>query len=143
MRTLKSYLFSYCRVGFTCRCPSGKLIGTPTCPGGQAQYIRVPNAGGTLYNVSAPSFYSALGLKEAKVEDSSLLLMADILPTGVFAATQALGHGKLRPMVRGDVYPAVKENTTSVLSVEDRKLTIAVIGLGPVGMVCILNTTTT
>lgn len=135
--TLKSDLTSYCRVGFTCRCPSGKLIGTPTCPGGQAQYIRVPKAGGTLYNVSAPSFYSALGLKEAKIDDSSLLLMADILPTGVFAATQALGHGKLRPMVKGAVYPAIKEDSASVLNADDRKLTIAVIGLGPVGVVSV------
>lgn len=63
--------------------------------------------------------------------------MADILPTGVFAATQALAHGKIRPMLKGAVYPAL-ENTGAnglTLTAEDRKLTIAVIGLGPVGIV--------
>ncbi|KAF7975330.1 hypothetical protein HWV62_9765 [Athelia sp. TMB] len=132
----------YCRVGFTCRCPSGRLFGTPTCPGGQAQYIRVPKAGGTLYSLSnsTADFWATLKAQGARpsLADSSLLLMCDILPTGVFAAFQALNHPKVLPMVTGLPYPASSLGTetaaTSKLTGEDQVLTIAVIGLGPVGL---------
>ena len=138
-----SYQTSYCRVGFTCRCPSGRLFGTPTCPGGQAQYIRVPKAGGTLYSLSnsMADFWATLKAQGARpsLADSSLLLMCDILPTGVFAAFQALNHPKVLPMVTGLPYPASSLGTeavaTSKLTGEDQALTIAVIGLGPVGLV--------
>jgi hypothetical protein len=36
-----------CLRGFTSRCPTSNLLGSPTLPGAQAQYIRIPNAGGS------------------------------------------------------------------------------------------------
>jgi hypothetical protein len=137
---------SYCRVGFTCRCVESRLFGTPNTPGGQAQYVRVPRAGGTLYNlegISAAYVHPDQEVKESieKLADSSLLLLSDILPTGVFAAFQALNHPKTLPMLTSRSYPqspgaALPEMGVSVpLKAEDQVLTIAIIGLGPVGVV--------
>ncbi|KAJ3762110.1 chaperonin 10-like protein [Lentinula raphanica] len=118
-----------CRVGYTGRCPSGALFGSPRLDGGQAQYVRVPKAGGTLYNLSSPASWSNTLTAKSDVEtllknisDSSLLLLSDILPTGVFAATQLLAHPKMQPMLTGRAWPS------------NRILTIAIIGLGPVGV---------
>ena len=96
---------SYCRIGFTCRCPSGRLFGTPFTPGGQAQYIRVPKAGGTLYSLSSAGDFWSTSEVKGNIADSSLLLMCDILPTGVFAAFRALNHPNVLPMVTGLPYP--------------------------------------
>ncbi|KAJ3830627.1 alcohol dehydrogenase [Lentinula raphanica] len=137
-----------CRVGYTGRCPSGALFGSPKLDGGQAQYVRVPKAGGTLYNLSSPSSWSNTLTAKFDVEtllknisDSSLLLLSDILPTGVFAATQLLAHPKMQPMLTGRAWPsslnqssAALDSDTGLLTPEDRILTIAIIGLGPVGI---------
>jgi len=128
----------FCRVGFTCRCIHSCLFGIPSLPGGQAQYARIPKAGGTLFNLTALAETSGL-----KIADSSLLLLADILPTGVFAALQALQHPKLSPMLTGSAYPAssfipsgtlLEKSNSVALQSGDRILTIAVVGLGPVGV---------
>lgn len=115
------------------------LFGIPTLPGGQAQYVRVPKAGGTLFRVSDVRSFST---KEHFTSPSrtSLLLLADILPTGVFAALQALQHSKLSPMLSGIPYPfggfvPYEVHSTSRVQEIDRMITIAVIGLGPVGVV--------
>lgn len=126
-----SSLPSFCRVGFTCRCIHSTLFGIPTLPGGQAQYARIPKAGGTLFSLTALAKSDPHVLALA---DSSLLLLADILPTGVFAALQALQHPKLSPLLTGSAYPSNPALTTP-LQTEDRTLTIAVVGLGPVGVV--------
>jgi len=135
----------YCRIGFTCRCPSGLLFGTPSTPGGQAQYVRVPKAGGTLYSLSGDDFWATLshantGAKP-RITDSSLLLMCDILPTGTFAAFQMLNHPKVLPMITSLPYPQSSFQRevgdvaeTGKLRSEDKFLTIAVVGLGPVGL---------
>lgn len=139
---------SVCRLGYTCRCPSGFLFGSPALEGGQAQYVRVPKAGGTLFNLSDPSTFSStlpegekrLVLKN--IADSSLLLLADILPTGVFAALQALNHPKVLPVITGRPYPLSffppgnidLSSTLAPLEESDKILTLAVIGLGPVGV---------
>ena len=73
-----------------------------------------------------------------------MLLLADILPTGAFAAIQALQHPKVATILTGAKYPFgafvprhVAASEASVrLHNEDRVLTIGVIGLGPVGIVC-------
>ena len=114
------------------------MFGTPGLPGGQAQYVRVPKAGGTLFKVD--DILSAS--PDIPPEDSSFLLLADILPTGVFAAIQPLQHPKLAAILSGVAYPhngylpAGLEKTPS-LAAEDKVLTIAIVGLGPVGMVSI------
>jgi threonine dehydrogenase-like Zn-dependent dehydrogenase len=75
----------------------------------------------------------------SSISDSSLLLLADILPTGVFAATQAINHPKVAPVITGKPWPLcfssdpVPGNEVNYTD-SDRILTIAIIGLGPVGV---------
>ncbi|EKM57942.1 uncharacterized protein PHACADRAFT_116423 [Phanerochaete carnosa HHB-10118-sp] len=114
----------FCRVGFTCRCMHSVLFGIPALPGGQAQYVRVPKAGGTLFKVESVTAASKDGSVSC-LADSSLLLLADILPTGVFAALQVLQHAKTSPMLTASPYP---------FGGFDRILTLAIVGLGPVGV---------
>ncbi|KAF8208642.1 chaperonin 10-like protein [Mycena galopus ATCC 62051] len=131
-----------CRIGYTCRCPLGALFGSPALEGGQAQYVRVPKAGGTLFNLSDPkSWHSTLSAEMkakalAGIADSSLLLLSDILPTGVFAALQAMNHPKVLPVLSGRPWPASFFPGDASITVlpEDRVLTFAIIGLGPVGL---------
>ncbi|KAF5382719.1 hypothetical protein D9615_002837 [Tricholomella constricta] len=135
-----------CRLGYTARCPEGALFGSPALEGGQAQYVRVPKAGGTLFNLSNPNTWStALSEQEKEkaltgLADSSLLMLADILPTGVFAALQALNHPKVQPILTGRPWPLCfspeisTEGNEISFTPEDRILTIAIIGLGPVGI---------
>lgn len=122
----------FCRIGFTCRCAVQILFGIPTLPGGQAQYVRVPKAGGTLFSMN--DFQDAKSL-----HPSSLLLMSDILPTGVFAATQLLQHAKLQPMLSKTPYPCTSQGDTKftggLIDNKDCALTIGIVGLGPVGLV--------
>jgi hypothetical protein len=108
--------------------------------------VRVPKAGGTLFKVEAVVTASSNGSRP-QLSDSSLLLLADILPTGVFAAVQALNHAKLSPMLSAKSYPFSAYVPASFipdepananlapLSHDDRALTFAVVGLGPVGVV--------
>lgn len=82
-------------------------------------------------------------------------MLADILPTGVFAALQALQHPNILPVIRGERYPLasagglscapdndyyrLEELLTDIhwpaMKGDDRILNIAIIGLGPVGVV--------
>ncbi|TFK27963.1 alcohol dehydrogenase [Coprinopsis marcescibilis] len=134
---------SACRIGYTARCPEGLLFGSPSLNGGQAQYLRVPKAGGTLFNLSDPTTWTSSMNEEQKkaalshLADSSLLVLADILPTGVFAATQAINHPKVQPIITGKPWPLCFSSTTgndiSILE-EDRIFTAAIVGLGPVGV---------
>lgn len=146
--------FSFCRIGFSSRCVHDILFGCASLNGAQAQYVRVPKAGGTLFVVSSspstPSYMSLPQTSIASFSDSSLLLLADILPTGYFTALQALQHPNVLPLLSGTPYPlsafANVPNAGKLVNVlkqvnqpspteEDRVLTIAVIGLGPVGIV--------
>lgn len=68
----------YCLHGFSSRCASSLLFGSPGLDGGQAEYVRIPLADGTA--VVAPP----------EIEDErALVLMADIFPTGYFGAKNA------------------------------------------------------
>lgn len=138
-------IHSVCRLGYTCRCPEGALFGSPALDGGQAQFVRVPKAGGTLFNLSNPVSWSTSLSDDKKAEalagiaDSSLLMLADILPTGVFAALQALNHPKVLPAVTGrpwprSLMPAAADESLTSLEAADKILTLAIIGLGPVGI---------
>ena len=142
-------IISVCRLGFTCRCPQGALFGSPVLEGGQAQYVRVPKAGATLFNLSDPdTFSSTLPRDEkvlalSKIKESSFLLLADILPTGVFAALQALNHPKVVSVLEGRPWPLSCFPSNSPLGVDktlipmrdsDKMLTFAIVGLGPVGV---------
>lgn len=145
--TAINHCFSFCRVGFTCRCVESRLFGTPNTPGGQAQYVRVPKAGGTLYRLDeALAAHTAQELEAQcsipRLADFLLLLLCDVLPTGVFAAFQALNHPKTLPMMTSQPYPHSFTLITlkgvlapSLHRPQDTVLLIAVIGLGPVGVV--------
>ncbi|KZV88609.1 hypothetical protein EXIGLDRAFT_722579 [Exidia glandulosa HHB12029] len=129
-----------CRLGFFCRCTHARLFGTPTLPGGQAQYIVVPHAGGTLSK--APTDPS---LPLGTIPEFALLLLADILPTGYFAALQVLNHPNILPCLTARPFPQLSPLLQDVVyafwqpafGAEDASLDIAVVGLGPVG-VCAL-----
>lgn len=94
----------FCKQGQSSRCLEGQSFGIPTndrfVNGGQAEYVRIPNADGTL--VLAPE----------TIPREMLVLMADIFPTGYFAARRFLG----------DLPPEKAKKAVNV-----------VIGCGPVG----------
>ncbi|KAH7017205.1 chaperonin 10-like protein [Ilyonectria destructans] len=95
----------YCLQGFSSRCEKSLLFGCPLLDGAQAEYVRVPLAEATV--VKAPS----------GIEDLKLCLMADIFPTGYFAASNALSG--LKPKI-------VSESV------------VVVIGCGPVGLCALI-----
>lgn len=68
----------YCENGFTARCDKSLLFGSRLLDGGQAEYVRVPLADGTV--LKAPD----------TISDRALLLMADIFPTGYFGVKSAV-----------------------------------------------------
>lgn len=71
----------YCSEGFSSRCEKCLLFGTALLDGAQAEYVRVPLADSTLFK-APPS-----------VKDPKLyLLMADVFPTGFFAAENAFNN---------------------------------------------------
>ena len=67
----------YCKNAHSSRCAKSQLFGSAGLDGGQAEFVRVPLADSTV--VKAPE-----GIK-----DEALVLMADIFPTGYFAAYNA------------------------------------------------------
>lgn len=82
------------------------LFGTAALDGGQAEYVRVPLADATV--MKAPK----------EIADNVLVLMADIFPTGYFAA-----------------HNAFKELTTEQVA----ESTAVLIGCGPVGLCALTN----
>ncbi|KAI4177161.1 MAG: hypothetical protein LQ343_000643 [Gyalolechia ehrenbergii] len=96
----------YCKNGFSSRCAKGMLFGTAALDGGQAEYVRVPLADATV--MKAPK----------EIADNVLVLMADIFPTGYFAA-----------------HNAFKELTTEQVA----ESTAVLIGCGPVGLCALTN----
>ncbi|KAG8684216.1 hypothetical protein FRC09_015540, partial [Ceratobasidium sp. 395] len=136
-----------CRTGFTSRCKESLLFGSPRLPGAQAQYVRVPHAGGTLFKFPPDDAPSSEVTTWDRVSDASLVLLGDILPTGYFAALQAIQHPNLAYGFAGRPFPApsgsLKASTVDTplvkLEEEDCKLTFAVVGLGPVGLCALVS----
>ncbi|PBP17346.1 hypothetical protein BUE80_DR011915 [Diplocarpon rosae] len=96
----------YCLRGYSSRCEKCLLFGCPLLDGGQAEYMRVPLADATA--VTAPP-----GIDEKK-----LVLMADIFPTGYFAAQNAF----------------TGFDTDTI-----RQSVVVLIGCGPVGLCALIN----
>ncbi|KAJ6008289.1 hypothetical protein N7540_012265 [Penicillium herquei] len=67
----------YCARGLSSRCARSQLYGSIILDGGQAEYVRIPLADSTLFH-APPS-----------IDEKKLVLMADIFPTGYFAASNA------------------------------------------------------
>ncbi|MCJ1430177.1 hypothetical protein MMC29_008093, partial [Sticta canariensis] len=82
------------------------LFGSAALDGAQAEYVRVPFADGTA--VKAPP----------NIADNALVLMADIFPTGYFAA-----HNGFKELTKDQIADA----------------TVVVIGCGPVGLCALIN----
>lgn len=124
-----------CKIGYTCRCLHSKLFGSPSLEGAQAQYVRVPKAGGTLFSLSNPALANKYP-NLSSISDASLLFLGDILPTGLFAALQALNHPKVTSAILQAPWPTHMEANFSSLSAPQSEniLTFAIIGLGPVGV---------
>ncbi|KAH8834991.1 alcohol dehydrogenase [Flagelloscypha sp. PMI_526] len=135
-----------CRLGFTCRCIHGLCFGTPLLDGSQAQFVRVPLAGGTLFSLSDPTSWPT-GKIDSKVPNSALILLADNLPAGLFAALQAFQHPKIQSIVSGLSWPdhfaspesSVESRMATVTRIEDRALTFGIVGLGPVGICAMIS----
>ncbi|KAF2107461.1 chaperonin 10-like protein [Lophiotrema nucula] len=96
----------YCKYGFSSRCAKSLLFGTTGLDGGQAEYVRVPLADATA--MKAPD----------GIRDDALVLMADIFPTGYFAAHNAFK----------DFSPE-----------EIKESTVVLIGCGPVALCALVN----
>ena len=143
----------YCRLGFTARCVSSLPFGSPSLQGAQAQYVRVPLAGGTLFSLSTPSTSVddplSLSQELSNLPDPTVLLLADVLPTGLFVVLQALTHPKLAPIFTGIPWPRnvgqpawgtlLSGCTLPYLSSADKILDVGIVGLGPVGLVSYFN----
>ncbi|KAJ5637801.1 hypothetical protein N7490_007680 [Penicillium lividum] len=96
----------YCDGGFSSRCARGQLYGSAVLDGGQAEYVRVPLADATL--VHAPP----------TIDEKKLVLMADIFPTGYFAASNAF---------RSLDTPTIEKST------------VLLFGCGPVGICALVS----
>ncbi|KAM0802216.1 putative alcohol dehydrogenase [Usnea florida] len=96
----------YCKQGYSSRCSKSALFGTTGLDGAQAEFVRVPLADSTA--VKAPE----------GIADNALVLMADIFPTGYFAANNAF-----------------KDLTKEQIS----EATVVLVGCGPVGLCALIN----
>ncbi|KAL2156230.1 hypothetical protein VTH82DRAFT_975 [Thermothelomyces myriococcoides] len=108
----------YCTHGASSRCTNSLLFGSEALDGGQAEYVRVPHADGTV--VKAPAELA----HEDKDEDGdararALILMADIFPTGFFGAKNAFGLLAEQGQPAGEAV-------------------VAVVGCGPVGLCAVV-----
>lgn len=99
----------YCERAESGRCTrGGKCFGTPVLAGAQAEYVRVELAETTLYH----------SLNDKAVPRQLQVLMADVVPTGYFVASNA--YNLLNPIERS-------KHTTAV-----------VVGCGPVGLCAVV-----
>lgn len=96
----------YCKKGFSSRCEKCQLFGCAVLDGGQAEYCRIPLADATV--AKAPP----------NIDEKKLVLMADIFPTGYFAAANA--------------FRGFDEETISTS-------VVVLIGCGPVGLCALVN----
>ncbi|KAJ5881360.1 uncharacterized protein N7529_000032 [Penicillium soppii] len=96
----------YCSRSMSSRCVESKLFGSPVLDGGQAEYVRVPLADSSL--VQTPE----------AIDKIKLVFMADIFPTGYFAALNA--------------FKGIDEK-------EINNSTVLLFGCGPVGLFALIN----
>jgi len=132
-----------CLLGWTSRCLHSQLLGSPNLPGAQAQYVRIPEAGGTLIPIVTLSSHLRQPLE---FRPDQALLLADILPNGLYAAKQAFQHPNQVPILNatsnglGFIDKSFQKEIAGVVVTMDNIVNIAIIGLGPVGLVGSCNT---
>ncbi len=91
----------YCRKGMYSHCVNGGWILGNTIDGTQAEYVRIPFADTSLYKIPA------------EVDEESMVMLSDILPTGFECGVL---NGKVQP---GN--------------------TVAIVGSGPIGLAALLT----
>ncbi|KAK7429135.1 hypothetical protein QQZ08_004350 [Neonectria magnoliae] len=91
----------YCRKGMQSHCTSGGWILGNTIDGTQAEYVRIPHADSSLYAIPKGA------------DESSLVMLSDIFPTGLECG-----------VLNGKVQPGA---------------TVVVVGAGPVGLAAIIT----
>lgn len=120
----------FCRNGYTNRCPKGTApFGTQGLAGGQAEYVRVPYADGTLQ--PAPE----------TVPEELLIMMSDIFPTGYYGAIRAVEYFVPRSSPSSDGLNG-ESGIHQALSLTSQPLNDAIfvcLGCGPVGLCAILT----
>lgn len=92
---------SYCRKGMYSHCTDGGWVLGHQIDGTQAEYVRIPYADTSLYKLPD------------NIDEDSLVMLSDVLPTGFECGVQ---NGKVQP------------NTT-----------IAIVGAGPIGLSTLLT----
>lgn len=122
----------FCTRGLTNRCQHGTAFGTQALAGGQAEFVRVPFADGTLRSIPA-------GL-----DQSLLIMMSDIFPTGYYGASRAIEGLENQLGSRLTSFkPSQKVNGKKIAgSSESAGLSDAVVvclGCGPVGICAIIT----
>lgn len=120
----------YCKHGLGNRCTSSLAFGTQQLNGGQAEYVRVPNADGTLHH--APS----------RLDDNLLIMMCDIFPTGYYGAMRAIAFIE-RPLLPPPKQSSNGTGSSSPFLAQSLNDTVfVVLGCGPVGICAILTAKT-
>lgn len=114
----------FCRHGYTNRCVHGKSFGSLGFDGGQAEYVRVPFADGTLQ--PAPT----------SVADELLIMMCDIFPTGYYGAARAIQYFETQTRELEGIN-ARADGMFQVQPLQD--CVFVCLGCGPVGLCSILT----
>ncbi|KPM41162.1 hypothetical protein AK830_g5426 [Neonectria ditissima] len=91
----------YCRKGMYSHCTSGGWILGNTIDGTQAEYVRIPHADSSLYAIPAGA------------DESSLVMLSDIFPTGLECGVL---NGKVQP-----------------------GSTVVIVGAGPIGLAAVIT----
>lgn len=130
----------FCVHGYTNRCVEGMAFGTQQLAGGQAEYVRVPFADGTLQ--PTPS----------NVTDHLLIMMCDIFPTGYYGAMRATdaffnpsSYLGVPPVANGSVSCNgsngiyTKKSSTGFILQSIYETVFVCIGCGPVGICAIVT----
>jgi threonine dehydrogenase-like Zn-dependent dehydrogenase len=122
----------FCTHGHTNRCIHGLAFGTQALAGGQAEYVRVPFADGTLR--AMPD----------SIADELLIMMCDIFPTGYYGASRAISTFSTpqHPPKHNQSNGTSKTTPRTVSEFAAQPLDEAVfvvLGCGPVGLCAILT----
>ncbi|KAI0136177.1 chaperonin 10-like protein [Xylariales sp. AK1849] len=125
----------FCKRGFGNRCVNSLAFGTQQLDGGQAEFVRVPFADGTLH------------LAPARIDDSLLVMMCDIFPTGYYGAMRAIGFLERPLLPSASLAVAQDQNKTrsTYIGFGSQSLDEAVLvclGCGPVGLCAIMTAKT-
>ena len=117
----------------TNRCVRSLALGTAQINGSQAEYVRVPDADGTLQ------------LAPPDIKDELLVMMSDIFPTGYYGAMRAMSQFAAPPTTNdnpGQEAGSSSSSSSSSKAMQKQPLESAVIvclGCGIVGLCAIMT----